>query len=450
MNVSRTKLALVGFGALAALSVASPAFAQTTGGGMFADIQSRYAASARGWSTAMTSAATFLFMGLAAISLVWTMGLMALRRADLGEFFSEFIRFVVFTGFYLFLLTNGPAIADAIIRSLQQLGSNAAGIGNVTPGSIVDIGFDIVNQTVDQSSIWEPVDSAVGIIIACIILVVLALVAVNMLLLLVSAWILAYGGIFFLGFGGSRWTSDMAINYYKTVLGVAASLMGMVLLVGIGKSFIDDYHSSMAATTTIKDLAGMMVACVILLVLVNKIPGLIAGIITGASVGGAANVSTLGAGAAMTAGGMAAAAAATGGAALAGGAANAAGGASAISAAFKSAQENMASGGGMFSGSGSGGGSSMLASAGGGLGPDGGGGGGGGSGGGGGGGGASPLSSAMGGSGGTAEGHSFANDNANGGSGAATGEGAGAETATSGVGSPAGTPGGTPARVTGT
>mgnify|MGYP001600762023 FL=1 len=297
MFVSREKLALLGIGTIAALAIATPAFAQTAGGGMFADVQSRYQAAAASWAGAMTSAASFLFWGLATISLVWTMGLMALRRADLGEFFSEFIRFVVFTGFYFFLLSNGPAIAAAIIRSLQQLGSNAASIGPVTPGSIVDIGFDIVSTTVDQSSIWEPVDSAVGIIIACIILVVLALVAVNMLLLFVSAWILAYGGIFFLGFGGSRWTSDMAINYFKTVLGVGASLMAMVLLVGIGKTFVDDYHASLSSVTTIKDLAAMMVACVILLALVNKIPGLVAGIITGASVGGAANVGSLGAGA---------------------------------------------------------------------------------------------------------------------------------------------------------
>lgn len=121
MVVSRNKLALLGLCTLVALTVATPALAQTEGGGMFTDIQNRYAAAARGWSSAMTSAASFLFWGLAAISLVWTMGLMALRRADLGEFFSEFIRFVVFTGFYFFLLTNGPSIADAIIRSLQQL-----------------------------------------------------------------------------------------------------------------------------------------------------------------------------------------------------------------------------------------------------------------------------------------------------------------------------------------
>ena len=51
-------------------------------------------------------------------------------------------------------------------------------------------------------------------------------------------WILAYAGIFFLGFGGSRSTSEMAINYYKTVRGrgIAVSPFAMVLLVGIGKT----------------------------------------------------------------------------------------------------------------------------------------------------------------------------------------------------------------------
>ncbi|WP_446912199.1 type IV secretion system protein, partial [Klebsiella pneumoniae] len=86
-------------------------------------------------------------------------------------------------------------------------------------------------------SIWSPGDSLAGILMAVAILVVLAIIGVNMLLLLASAWVLAYGGIFFLGFGGWRWTSDMAINYYKTVLGIAAQLMTMVFLIGIGKTF---------------------------------------------------------------------------------------------------------------------------------------------------------------------------------------------------------------------
>ncbi|WP_177168777.1 hypothetical protein [Nitrosovibrio sp. Nv6] len=45
----------------------------------------------------------------------------------------------------------------------------------------------------------------------------LAPISVDMLLLLIAGWILAYARIFFLDFG-VRWTSDMASNYYKTVV----------------------------------------------------------------------------------------------------------------------------------------------------------------------------------------------------------------------------------------
>jgi type IV secretion system protein TrbL len=50
--------------------------------------------------------------------MVWTFGMMALRKADIGEFFAEFVRFTIFTGFFWWLLTNGPNFASSIYASL--------------------------------------------------------------------------------------------------------------------------------------------------------------------------------------------------------------------------------------------------------------------------------------------------------------------------------------------
>lgn len=287
--------------------------------GVFDSVLDRYQAAASGWAGVITTAATWLFWTLVVISMVWTFGMMALRKADIGEFFAEFVRFTIFTGFFWWALTNGPNFASSIYASLRQLAGNATGLGNaLSPSGIVDVGFAIFDKVMDQSSVWSPVDSMAGILMAVAILVILALVGVNMLLLLASGWVLAYGGVFFLGFGGSRWTSDMAINYYKVVLGVAAQLFAMVLLVGIGKTFLDDYYSRMSAGISLKEMGVMLIVVIILLALVNKIPPLIAGIITGASVGGA-GIGQFGAGAALGAAGMAAAAAATGGGSSSGG-----------------------------------------------------------------------------------------------------------------------------------
>ena len=343
--------------------------------GIMDSVMGKYQQAASAWGARMVSYGSWIFWGLALISMVWTYGMMILRKADIGEFFAETIRFFGTLGFFYWILLNGPAISDAVIKSMWMMGSAAAGgASNFTPSGITDIGFDIFFKALDESSTFSPVDSAAAIIISGCVLVVLALVAVNMLLLFVSAWILMYGGVVLLGFGGSRWTSDIAITYYKTVLGIGAQLMGMVLLVGIGKTFIDQAYAGMSEGINLKELGVLGITAVVLLYLTNKIPPMLAGIVGGASTGG---VGGFGAGAAMgaavAAAGIAAGAASAGASMALGGAANVAGAGSALKAAFQSAQENMGGGGG---GSGVGGGAGDTGNIGGSEGGGGGGGGG--------------------------------------------------------------------------
>lgn len=318
--------------------------------GVLDTVLTRYQAAASTWGSAISARATWLFWVLATISMVWTFGMMALRKADIAEFFAEFIRFTVTTGFFWWLLSNGPVMATGIMDSLRTIAANASGNPTtLTPSGIVDIGFDIFFKVLDQSSVWSPVDSACGILISAVVLVVLALVAVNMLILLVSGWILAYAGIFILGFGGAKWTSEMAIGYFKSVLGVALQLMTMVLLVGIGKSFVDQYYTAMSAGISLKELGVMLIVAVVLLALVNKVPPLIGGL-SGGHIHALGN--GFGAGAAIGAAAVGGAAVATAGAALAAGATSMAGGAQALMAAFSKANASESGGGGGSSGTG--------------------------------------------------------------------------------------------------
>lgn len=342
--------------AICALLISFDACAQIVDNNVFDEVLRRYQTVASTWSGIITTRASWLFWFLVLMSMVWTFGMMALRKADLGEFFAEFVRFTIFTGFFFWLLTNGPRFATDIIASLRQIAGEATGLGaSLTPSGIVDVGFRIFDQIVDRSDVLRPVDSAIGILVALVILGCLALVAINMVILLASGWILAYGGIFFLGFGGARWTSDIAINYYKTVLAVAAQLFAMVLLVGVGQSFLDQYYNSWSHEIVIQELAVILIVSFLLLVLTNKIPALLAGIISGASVGAVGGLGNLGGGALLAGAGMGAAAMAAGGSMIAAGAAQAAGGASALMAAARQASANMESGSGMFASRNSGG-----------------------------------------------------------------------------------------------
>lgn len=303
------------------------------------NILQRFASTSALWSKTMLSYARYLFWSLASISMVWTYGLMALRRADIQEFLAETVRFFVVIGFFYWILDNGPAIAKAIIDSMRQLAAKASGINeHVSPSDIVDVGFDIVSKAIDSSSIWSPAATTVGLLVAGVILIILALVSINMLIILITAWILTYGGIVLLGFGGGRWTQDIAINYYKTVLGIALQAFAMILIIGIGKSFVDQYYAAMSENIMLKEMFVMLVVAVLLLVLIDKIPPALAGIVSGGGSGGGGG---LGLGGAMGAAGIA-------GAAMAGAAgsvlAQSGGGLSALNAAFKAASQSTNSG----------------------------------------------------------------------------------------------------------
>lgn len=336
------------FGTAALIAVtlmlySASAAAQLTNEGMLDQVVTAFATRAASWQGAITAAATWLFWVLVMISMVWTGGMMALRGAGIQEFFSEFVRFIMFTGFYWWLLISGPAFAADIIKSLQMLGERASGVSSVTPSGIVDIGFMIWRQAISNLTLLSPVDSVVGLALSAAIMVLLAAVAVNMMLVIVSAWLLMYAGIFYLGFGGSRWTSDMAINYYKTVLGVGMQLLTMIILIGIGVDLLNTFYAKMnKGTLNFDELGVMMVFCVTLLMLITRVPPLVANIVSGGGVGAASAIGgTAGAGtvvgAAMAGAGMASAAAGMAGGAIMGAAQNMAGGAAALKAAFEKA-----------------------------------------------------------------------------------------------------------------
>lgn len=272
----------------------------------------------KSWQTVIQGAAERLFWSLVLISMVWTFGMMLLRKADIGDFFAEFTRFIIFTGFYFWLLTNavsGHNIAGTIIASMQQLGGTAAGLpGGANHASIVDTGVLIWTQATNNLTLLQPVDSLIAVIISLIILIVLAVIAVNMLLLLISSWVLMYAGIFFLGFGGARWTSDIAINYFKTVLSIGVQLFVMLLIVGIGSDLLTSFYSKMGKNVlNYEELAVMLIFSIAFFVLISKLPPLLAGIITGSSIGSNGGIGSYSAGNFLAGAGTAAAVASYGG-----------------------------------------------------------------------------------------------------------------------------------------
>lgn len=68
--------------------------------GAFDSVIVRFNDAVQVWGIKLFPYAERLFWGLAGLSLTWTLCLMALRQAEIGDVFVELVKFIAFTGFF--------------------------------------------------------------------------------------------------------------------------------------------------------------------------------------------------------------------------------------------------------------------------------------------------------------------------------------------------------------
>jgi P-type conjugative transfer protein TrbL len=273
--------------------------------GIFDQIENQFLTVTKTWQDTLEKNATYLFWILGLISMVWRGASLIFRsdRADISEFFAELVRFLVTFGFYLWLLTNGISIATSIIDSFIQMGSTAAGTDSITPSGIVQVAFDLWDKTFAGAKDLDLAEKLAAIIILVVTTVFISLIAVNYLILIISSWIYLYAGVFTLGFGGSNWTSDIALNYFRQIINLGLQLMTMILLVGIAKAVIGTFIDQIHALSLFNFVLLLLVA-IVLWMLTNKIPSMVGSISVGSFGNGGAG--TFGSGSAIAAMGLAA------------------------------------------------------------------------------------------------------------------------------------------------
>ncbi len=88
-----------------------------------------------------------------------------------------------------------------------------------------------------------------------------------------------------MGFGGSRWTKDLALKIIIYAVSVGAKLFVLQLIIGLGQQVFNTLLANYQANSG--DLLVSVGAAIVMLALVKIIPDLIQGLISGASMGGA-------------------------------------------------------------------------------------------------------------------------------------------------------------------
>jgi len=202
------------------------------------DIVRDYEAISTLWFSALSPIAQRIFWTLVAIQLTWSAMWWALDREDGLGVITSLLRQVVAIGFFYALLVNGATWIPAVTQSFSQAGATAAGIPDLSPSGVFDQGLAlanrILNSTADKGLLDKFFASLVASVTALIVVVAFAIIAAQLLVVLVESFIVVGAGVLFLGFAGSQWTRFFTERYLSYIASVGVRLFVLYLIMGVG------------------------------------------------------------------------------------------------------------------------------------------------------------------------------------------------------------------------
>lgn len=246
------------------------------------------------WQETIKKYANRLFYLLVSISFFWNAISLALKRAEIGEIFVNLTKYIITVGFFKFLLESGPTLALTVVQTFSQIGAAGAGLGvdpttklaQFGPSTIVDVGLEFfyaVQSSMSDS--WSDIPKNFILYLICLIFFALCLyIAIKVLIQMIALWCYVYAGALLLGFGGSKWTQNIAIGYFKGILAAAVKYYTSIFLVAIMSSLLLHYLDKISngpALANIMTTLQMVALPVIFFFVMNSIPDMIASIAKG-------------------------------------------------------------------------------------------------------------------------------------------------------------------------
>lgn len=266
---------------------------------VFDTILAKYQSAAAHWQGIMLSAAKSIFWPLALISLSWRLIQRAIDGVDIPGLFREIFWPGFFIGFYYFLLVNGSNIASAILSTFMHLadqGSAVSGMSSLaySPSGIMSMANEIWWEVLKTSgkgivfSFIPGTDSGffanlLGVFVSFGIWVLMAMVAIDVLILLIASWVLLYGGLVILAFGGGFGfgVHQYALNYFRSVIALGLQLLGTGLIVTVGLSVMQTDLASIKSGFNLQLLMSFLLCAMAMKMVVSSIPPMLAGMING-------------------------------------------------------------------------------------------------------------------------------------------------------------------------
>lgn len=261
---------------------------------IIANIVNKYREQSQQIISVTTKYAQNLFGLCVVLEIAWLGVNAALGRADMGDVIKKFCITLVVCGFFLAVINNFYPWTQQVVNGLQDIAGEAVG-SNDSSDLAFKKGLQLCNDMFTAIDEMDFMDDA-GLILLwiftlLIVLVIFCMIAARVIVYKCEALIAMAASCILLGFGGSSVMREFAMNTLRYILSVGFKLFTMQLIIVAGYQFITD----LVMQEPDVPLALTILGCVIVLfVLLNTLPGIVAGLVSSASGGSGTGLGALG------------------------------------------------------------------------------------------------------------------------------------------------------------
>ena len=252
--------------------------------GAIQEIENLFREAASQWPPVIMKYTAWLFWTLVTISWTWTFGMMALKGTNTVEIIAELTRRTILVGIFWWLLQSAPYLGEKIVGSFSFIGDQLVG-KPISATDIFDIGLSLSLSILEGIAFWKGPGNLGYVLVAICIVVILALIALQMLLIVVQYYVFLNAGVIMMGFLGHEWSREYAINYFRLLLALAVKFFIMQVIVVLTMTLLDTWIK--ASDLTWVQVMVMLPVLIVIYGLVKEIPAMAASMISGSdSTGG--------------------------------------------------------------------------------------------------------------------------------------------------------------------
>ncbi len=204
------------------------------------------------YSAAIQPYAIKLFFALFLIDIIATwIQYTAEGQVDPSYFLGRMLKHVLSASFVYLMIVNGFSWMYLVIQSFSRIGSTISGLPALSPQSVLQAGLSMTTTLLNSPTTSGIISSfelaLVEFFCAVAVGAAFVLVAVELLLTLVKAYLTTGLGVILLGFGGSRFTASASEGYFTNVIRIGVKLLFFYAVLAIGMQMVAQWEVALTA-----------------------------------------------------------------------------------------------------------------------------------------------------------------------------------------------------------